>query len=710
MNKTLSLILLFIPAWTGVTAAEVTPALAGKAALHFIALQSASAPEAAAFTFSVKEILTATAEGIPVYHVVNLLPQGWALISGDDRVPPVLAYSFKGSYSLSNPPPQCAAWMKQYEGQILHAIREQRPSLLSQWSFLPLPSSLFTPSSKGVEPLITSEWNQNFPYNAMCPEDPAGPGGHAYAGCVPTCMGQVMYYFRWPWTGTGSYSYLDSTYGVQTAVFDTTTYDWNRMTDVAEGENPAIALLLYHLGVSCDLVYGPDGSGMYNHKAAYSLKTYFKYDPKTQYVFRDSTTMNWDSILISHLDRKIPMYYAGWSVPNVMGHAFVCDGYQGDITDTVHYFHFNFGWGGQNDGYFRTDDLTVGGNNFNLAQEVIINCYPDTAAYTYPLYCSGDTKIRYQAGTFEDGSGPVKDYLPGSSCTWQIDPQTDTDSVTSITLTFGRCSLDPSDLVTVYDGPDETFPLLASLSGDTVPPPFQSAGNKMFVRFTSDQNLEGNGFFAGFSSELPVWCSGTTELVADTAEFDDGSLRFNYHDGQLCKWKVSTASGGPLTLNFRSFDTEEDHDVLKIYDFSNSTLVAQISGHYDPDTLPAPVTIEGGTAFLVFNTNGSVTAQGWEIYYPKSTQSVGEETDPGRLMISPNPATECFTLSFSGKETETGVLEILTSEGKEILKRSVVITSGPNQITVDTETLKPGLYLVRVRTAEKMMMEKVVVW
>jgi hypothetical protein len=139
---------------------------------------------------------------------------------------------------------------------------------------------------------------------------------------------------------------------------------------------------------------------MYNHKAAYALRTHFNYAPETEYLYRDSTNLNWDSVLVAHLDQRIPMYYAGWSVPNIMGHAFVCDGYQGED-----FFHFNWGWGGQSDGYFYTDDLTPGGN-FNLAQELIINCVPDTDNFVYPEYCSGPLTLTSANATLDDGSGP----------------------------------------------------------------------------------------------------------------------------------------------------------------------------------------------------------------------------------------------------------------------------------------------------------------
>jgi len=60
-------------------------------------------------------------------------------------------------------------------------------------------------------------------YDGMCPADPAGPGGHTWPDAFLTAMGQIMYYYRWPRTGTGSYSYTDAKYGLQSADFGATT-------------------------------------------------------------------------------------------------------------------------------------------------------------------------------------------------------------------------------------------------------------------------------------------------------------------------------------------------------------------------------------------------------------------------------------------------------------------------------------------------------
>jgi len=328
------------------------------------------------FSLEVHEIVPVFKNAHTVYYAINF-EEGFVLIAGTANVWPVLAYSTEGHFTAPVNETNVKAWLSQYEKQIEHAVKtnaQPTEEIKAAWDKYSNDNftSVKPTVTEGVAPLLTSKWNQGIFYNELCPPDPAGPGGRTYAGCVATAMGQVLYYFRYPETGSGYYSYYHPDYDTISADFENTTYKWNEMVNQLAGSNTAVAELLFHLGVSVDMVYGPDGSGMYNHKAAYSLRTHFKYAPETQYVFRDSTTMDWDSLLVTHLNQRIPMYYAGWSQPHIYGHAFVVDGYQGDG-----FYHFNWGWGGSFDGYFYTNELTPGGSNFNLAQELIINCYPD---------------------------------------------------------------------------------------------------------------------------------------------------------------------------------------------------------------------------------------------------------------------------------------------------------------------------------------------
>jgi hypothetical protein len=667
-----------------------------------------------------------------VYYIFNMEPDGYIAVSADDAVVPVLAYSFEGSYSREREPRQFTAWMKQYEDQIADAIvsgLEGPADIQILWGKYRdkeygnrdtenhlrdagrgtgrghINSYGDNNNLRGaVAPLITSNWNQNAPYNEQCPADPAGPGGHTYAGCVPVCMGQLMYYYRWPESGIGSYSYYDSTYGTIAADFGNTTYEWNNMTNTINSSNPGIAKLLFHLGVSCDLVYGPDGSGMYNHKAAYALRTFFKYSPQTQYVYRDSTNLDWDSILIAHLDRKMPMYYAGWSVPNIMGHAFVCDGYQ----DTA-YFHFNFGWSGQSNGYFYTNNLTPGGNNFKLAQEVIINAFPDTVNYNYPTYCEGTSQLTYASGSITDGSGPVNNYQPGALCSWLIDPQPADDSVSSITLTFNKIQTTPGDNVIVYDGATISDPVLGTFSGDTIPAAITGTKNKMLLRFNGNSGETAPGWSASYKSTFPVWCSGTKTIKADTAVINDGSSGFHYHNNSVCRWILQSESGDPLTIYFRRFDTEPGKDFVRIYDVATGDTLANLSGYFTQGNLPDSVTSPGGKMMLIFMTNSSITATGWEIYYPQSHVGNSEIPSVSNLQIFPNPARSIINVQYSVLSAESISLQIMDMTGNVLRNFAFEVTSGKNNSQIDVASLVPGIYIIQVKTSQSVENRKLVI-
>jgi hypothetical protein len=719
--KRVFLWLLVLPAFiTSSMAQTVSSDEATNVALSFLKehqpAHEAQSPEHAA---SIQDVYPFHSDEHVLYYIFNLSPDGWIAVSADIRVHPILAYSFKGTYHPEDEAPAFTAWMKQYQDQILYAIEKnnevfpQTQILWDKYLNAQLPplsgplahSPTGSLSMRNVEPLITSSWDQSPWYNAMCPADPLGPQGHCVAGCVPVCMAQVMYYFRWPETGTGSYTYTEPNYGVLSANFGETTYLWNEMTDDVSRSNDAVATLIYHLGVSCDLQYGPNGSGMYNHKAAFSLRTYFKYAPETQYLFRDSTSLNWDSVLIAHLDKKIPMYYAGWSDPNISGHAFVCDGYQDSC-----YFHFNFGWGGSSDGYFYTSDLTPGGYNFNLAQEVVINCYPDTINYTYPGQCSGDQILVSKDGSFEDGSGPTNPYLPTANCSWLIDPQQPGDSVSSITLNFKRFDTDASDFVTVYDGGTTNDPIMGEFSGDQLPPEITTDKNQLLVTFEATGATPANGFYATYEANQPVWCSGVTTIKADTAEFSDGSYDFDYYNNTLCKWMVETQSGEPLTLWFKSFDTEEGKDFLTIFDLETEDTLACISGYYPETNLPDSVYSTSGKVFIIFSTNSSVTAKGWEIYYPKKSNIGIPETNNIRdFKIFPNPTSGEAVATFTLTNEELLEVAILNTQGQPMQNMKIKGLQGKNSLNLHLNALEVGLYFIQIEGTHGIRHEKLII-
>ena len=209
-----------------------------------------------------------------------------------------------------------------------------------------------------VEPLISTQWDQDAPYNELCP---IIDGEHVWAGCVATAMAQLMNYYEWPQQGIGSHTYtcIDP-YGWEltlSADFGSTTYDWDNMADIYDGSNSqaetsAVATLTYHCGVAVEMNYGPYGSGASSYAVPEALVNYFGYARDIEYRNRKLYSYSeWLSMLKAEIDALRPVYYSAHSETGG-GHAFLIDGY-----NTDGYFHVNWGWGGLSDGYYQIATL-----------------------------------------------------------------------------------------------------------------------------------------------------------------------------------------------------------------------------------------------------------------------------------------------------------------------------------------------------------------
>jgi hypothetical protein len=636
------------------------------------------------------------------YYVVNFIPHSYVIVSADKRLHPVIAYSFSTSCPQNEEIPPFLWWMNTVKEEIKQfkttAISTES-KYTNEWNRLLSTDqqSIKKKNTKAVAPLLHTTWNQGKYYNAACPEDPSGPGGHAYAGCVPTAIAQVMNYYRWPNQGVGNYTYLDSTYGIQSADFSATNYIWDHMPMSLSNHNFDIAQLLYHIGVSCDLRYGPNGSGMYNHKAGYSYRTFFAYVDSTRYMFRDTASFDWRGVLIDHLDRGMPLYYAGWAdTIYVSGHAFVCDGYQ-DST----FFHFNWGWGGSYDGFFNLDNLTPGSSNFTLKHEAVINCYPDTAYGAYPYYCSGQKILTALDGSIEDGSGPIEDYLDNSSCSWLIQPQGD--SIEFITLKFYAFEMASStDYVTVYDGSTNADPVLGTFSGSTLPSTLNSSGDALLVEFHSDGSGTAAGFLAEYTSERIEFCN-LNQYVYDADGFiEDGSGTFNYRDSKICRWYIQPSGVGSITLDFINFDIDST-DYLRIYD--DLGMVAELKGN----SLPPTQTYNTSTMLLHFYSSPYNNAEGFKLHYTSSPVSI-EEEENNVLSIYPNPATDQIFLQINISEEEDMLIEIYSLDGQRIYQEEITINDKAldEARSIFVSDFAKGIYLVKLTTTTKLYQQKIV--
>jgi len=551
----------------------------------------------------ISQTFTKTSKNKPVYYVFNIQDHGFVMVAADNSVYPILGYSFESQFSDENHPENFDNWIQGYSKQINYA-REQKlnpdSKTANAWkALLTTKDGLEIKGEREVLPLITTTWDQGANYNALCPADGAGPGGHVWSGCVATAMCQIMNYWRYPIQGTGSHGYYPNGYDYQFADFGNTTYNWENMTNSISGNgNYDMALIQYHCGVAVNMMYSPTGSGAYSEDAAAALRTYFHYSSSLQLLEKDSyTEEQWANILRTNLDNRQPMYYDGYGTG---GHAFNMDGYQG--TD---FFHFNWGWSGSYNGYFYLNNLNPGGNNFTNGQGAIVNFVPGN---DYPYFCTGSKTLTAIGGTIEDGSGPQSNYQQGADCNWLIYPS---DSISKITLSFDRFETNDQDFVSIYDGADASAPLLAQYSGANIPPAVTSTGDKMFITFKAVSNSPMSGWRACYNGSIVDFCKGITHLTDNTGTISDGSGNRNYQNKSICSWIISPPNASSVTLTFTSFDTESENDYVEIYDYSSQQLLATFSGN----VIPAPITSNSGKMFIRFITNSTITGTGWTANY-----------------------------------------------------------------------------------------------
>ena len=331
------------------------------------------------------------------FYVFNIGDHGFVIIAGDDAHRPVIGYSDESTFDASNIPPALAYYLDgvaECMVQLRHAVAT--PDVAAEWeSVLQHGRLISRHGGRGTGYFCTTKWNQTYPYNYCCPDDPAGSGGHAIVGCLATAMSQLMRFWAYPAQGIGSHCYYHSDYGEICADFGNTTYDWDNMPDVlnnnsSEAEKLATGTLCFHCGVTIDMGYGPDGSGGASGPIPGVMHQYFNYSDAIVQLRRDDyATETWKAMVREQFDMGWPMYYGGCQDGGC--HAFVCDGY-----DDYDMFHFNLGWGGGSDGWYLIDDAPYthpADAMFNFVPAEVYNQTP-SEPYNLQTRTESDTELR----------------------------------------------------------------------------------------------------------------------------------------------------------------------------------------------------------------------------------------------------------------------------------------------------------------------------
>lgn len=285
---------------------------------------------------------TSQVSGENCFYVVNMPSAGYTIVSADDRLPQVLGYSTEGEFDPENVPCNMQWWLDNCRDQIARYLTANPGNDKVRFNI---------PSRMPIEPITKTTWNQDAPYNNVCPLD--ANRKRSVTGCVATAMAQIMKTYNWPTRPKGSAFGFDFE-GI------TIDIDWQNMLPSYTGsysdeEAMAVARLMLYCGKSVNMNYSSSASGAYSFNVGPAWTNNFDYDATSlKYHLREYYSQTeWDNLVYAEIAQGRPVYYSGASSQG--GHAFVCDGYAGNG-----YFHFNWGWGGYQDGYFLLFSLNPG--------------------------------------------------------------------------------------------------------------------------------------------------------------------------------------------------------------------------------------------------------------------------------------------------------------------------------------------------------------
>lgn len=337
------------------------------------------------------------------YYVYNIgTAQGFIIISADDINYPIIGYSKSGYYDINNLPENFQSWMRTVELGMQQAFNNSTKAskeIQREWELYRNSKKIISTRMVSLEPLIKTKWNQSEPYNSQIPYK-------VYTGCVATAIAQIMKFYQYPKSGIGkipAYKTKDPStnqeYNIPEIDLQQYVYNWTNMLDeyknfpkpnYTKDQEKAIGLLMYHIGASAKMEYGVKESGAISEEALKALYTYYDYDQGIDYIIREKylneiliSDDEWEDIIIKELNKGRPIYYRGSTDQN-MGHAFVCDGY-----DSNGLLHFNFGWGGYQDGYYNSNAPL----KYKYKQGIGINIKPNQGGEKVHRYFVNDFMI-----------------------------------------------------------------------------------------------------------------------------------------------------------------------------------------------------------------------------------------------------------------------------------------------------------------------------
>ena len=608
-------------------------------------------------------------DGTLGYYMVDLGEDGWVMVSADDVIRPIIAFSFEKEITPESEWGDAASYLLgTYKQEIAIAIKDKSLKRDERWDRPELPSFQKSAMEDVLEPIIDVTWNQGGGWNMFCPADEDGPSGHAYVGCVAVAMAQAMSVYEYPAAPAGIKSYVHEDYGSIAVNFDKADpYQWKKMSRTqADSFN---AILLYHCAVSVEMGFGADGSGAYVRTAASSMSKYFGYSNSMSFKERYEDLEEWEALLVNEIEAGRPVVYRGGPDDGTSGHAWNVDGY-GDG-----YFHMNFGWSGSQNGYYTISLINPGTFDFSSDQGALIGIAPPV---------SSPYGITLSALSIEEGL-PLG-YIVSDVTVEDEDPFNVYEFTCKGKYNFLLREYEPaafhiedgkllSDEVFVYDEstPDQNFEVLFILVEDQF-------GNEYKEEFQIDikKVYKGPAGIALSDSSVMEKQAVGTAVAAIVIEDEDSGNSYNY------------------TLHGAYNPDISDFDPASFYVENDTLKTAVVFDLGESNTCYVLVELEDSYGFVL---SREFIIQ-IDSYVSGSTNMTNLHS--GTNLVYPNPANQMFWFRDSDRYRSLEIFELST--GRKIT------SIDPLKGAVQVSQLSEGVYLLKVRTKQdEVLMQKMII-
>ncbi len=318
----------------------------------------------------------------------ELSPRGYVIVSADDLLPPVVAYSYEndlggpeGTFGMTDlvrldlsrrlaettpGSPEALSNAARWASVTAPAVLEP----LEQW-----PPAGTTPTGGWLE----ENWTQGAPYNALCPMDLIA-GSRSVAGCPAVAMGMILdnlettnsarfdddddyyhNYHEYYWIDDDHVAHGFPSWAELDLLLDVLDAHYLAGTPLTNQDKAALVVAS---GFACRQVFTASVSGTFGVGQAHDAYLRFGF-PECELLVESSDSLfeklsqNMMDALCAHL----AIVDAGWQY----GHNVVLDGY-----NTDEYYHINFGWGGSYNGWYQFP-LTGMPYSMNVIEGIVLD-------------------------------------------------------------------------------------------------------------------------------------------------------------------------------------------------------------------------------------------------------------------------------------------------------------------------------------------------